>query len=83
MKRYLAQENVNTSSFVYNMGGGGVGERVPIRNFPLDKRGRSLENGGLERFLVLIRQTYWSFRVGMDPEEAESCKKDRKKILTN
>ena len=26
MKRYLAQENVNTSSFVYNMGGGGGGE---------------------------------------------------------
>ena len=46
-------------------------------------RGHSLENGGLERFLVLIRQTYWSFRVGMDPEEAESCKKERKKILTN
>ena len=36
MKRYLAQENVNTSSFVYNMGRGG-GERVPIRNFTLDK----------------------------------------------
>ena len=37
MKRYLAQENVNTSSFVYNMGGGGGGDRVPIRNFIIDK----------------------------------------------